>query len=78
MGCKTSKAAVVHNPSDINHPSTGGNDRANTESHEKRLEIAMKVKRRQKNVFVTAPDVAGNFSKKNIPKSPETRNLICK
>mmetsp|Transcript_1565 Transcript_1565/g.2857 ORF Transcript_1565/g.2857 Transcript_1565/m.2857 type:complete len:791 (+) Transcript_1565:53-2425(+) len=45
---------------------------------EKKLEVAMKSKRRGQNVFAEAPDLSGTFQTARFPKSPEVKNIIRK
>ena len=45
---------------------------------EKKIEIAMKTRRRNQNVFAEAPDLSGGFQTARFPKSPVVKATIRK
>ncbi|GMI13263.1 hypothetical protein TrLO_g11446 [Triparma laevis f. longispina] len=86
MGCSNSKGleenagatgSTVENPGNSRPTSVRAQSRGSAIT-EKKIEVAMKVRRRHENVFAEAPDLTGGFQTARFPKSPEVKDTIRK
>ncbi|GMH60202.1 hypothetical protein TrRE_jg3770 [Triparma retinervis] len=82
MGCMNSKDLGAHNIDAASDSYSPGKPKSKKDRGsiitEKKIEIAMKTRRRHHNVFAEAPDMSGSFQTARFPKSPVVKGTIRK